>query len=44
MFRDKWRGATRADLGRVLGSVAALLALLLVGVALLILVTLSLGR
>ncbi len=44
MFRDKWRGATRARLGRVLGAVAALLALLLVGVAFLIIVTLTMGR
>ncbi len=44
MFRDRWRGVTRARLGQVLGSVAALLALLLVGVVLLVIVTLLTGR
>ena len=44
MIRDRWRGVTRARLGRVRGYVAALLALLLVGAACLALVTLSMQR
>ena len=44
MIRDRWRGVTRARLGQVLGDVAALLALLLVGVAVFAFVTLSMQR
>jgi hypothetical protein len=43
MVRTPWRAVTLAQLGRVLGQVVALLALLLVGMALLAIVTL-LGR
>jgi hypothetical protein len=44
MGRTPRRAITPAHLGRVLGQVVALLALLLVGVALLIIVTLLTGR